>query len=123
MCVCVQVFGYLDTAMKEIGFTHGDLNCANVMEHRGDADVYLPKGFAEKGDKNQLFNLPGLAPPHISMQAAGRDLSSVYANIAQPHSSGQTYGCDSSSGFARSGTTYNSVQADGHDSLSVCKDP
>ena len=60
--MCVQVFGYLDTAMKEFGFTHGDLNCANVMEHRGDADLYLPKGFAEKDDrtnKNQLFKLPG----------------------------------------------------------------
>lgn len=58
-----QVFGYLHTAWTEIGFTHGDLNCANVMEHRGDADLYLPKGFADKNDqndKNQLFKLPGM---------------------------------------------------------------
>ena len=81
VCVCVQVFGYLDTAMQEIGLTHGDLNCANVMEHRGDADVYLPKGFAEKGDKNnknQTFNLPGMAQPFSSMQAdEGDSFSSV----------------------------------------------
>lgn len=60
--MCRQVFGYLHTAWTEIGFTHGDLNCANVMEHRGDADLYLPKGFSDKGDnkdKNQLFKLPG----------------------------------------------------------------
>lgn len=56
------MFGYLHTAWTEIGFTHGDLNCANVMEHRGDADLYLPRGFADKedkNDKNQLFKLPG----------------------------------------------------------------
>ena len=57
--VCLlQIFGYLHTAWTEIGFTHGDLNCANVMEHRGDADLYLPPGFT-KNDENQVFKLPG----------------------------------------------------------------
>lgn len=54
----LQVFGYLHTAWTDIGFTHGDLNCANVMEHRGNADVYLPKGFGNS-DENQMFKLPG----------------------------------------------------------------
>ena len=54
----LQVFGYLHTAWTEIGFTHGDLNCANVMEHRGDADLYLPKGFAQNNE-TQMFKLPG----------------------------------------------------------------
>ncbi|KAL3152933.1 hypothetical protein ABBQ38_012235 [Trebouxia sp. C0009 RCD-2024] len=60
--MCRQVFGYLDTAWTEIGFTHGDLNCANVMEHRGDAEPYLPKGFSDsddKANKTPLFKLPG----------------------------------------------------------------
>ena len=63
----VQVFGYLHTAWTEIGFTHGDLNCANVMEHRGDADedadLYHVRGFADSDDKNNqkpLFKLPGM---------------------------------------------------------------
>lgn len=56
--MCRQIFGYLHTAWTEIGFTHGDLNCANVMEHRGDADLYLPRGFT-KSDENQVFKLPG----------------------------------------------------------------
>lgn len=59
--MCRQVFGYLHTAWTEIGFTHGDLNCANVMEHRGDAETYLPKGFGDddKSKKTPLFKLPG----------------------------------------------------------------
>lgn len=58
-----QVFGYLHTAWTEIGFTHGDLNCANVMEHRGDAETYLPKGFGDddKSKKTPLFKLPGMS--------------------------------------------------------------
>lgn len=70
LCALVQVFGYLHTAWTEIGFTHGDLNCANVMEHRGDADLFLPRGFADKNDqkdKNQLFKLPGM----LACQTAG----------------------------------------------------
>ena len=56
------MFGYLHIAWTEIGFTHGDLNCANVMEHRGDAEPYLPKGFSDsedKANKAPLFKLPG----------------------------------------------------------------
>ncbi|DBB15736.1 TPA: hypothetical protein ACH3X3_003943 [Trebouxia sp. C0006] len=54
----VEVFGYLHEAGDKIGFTHGDLNCANVMEHRGDADLYLPAGFAND-QETQMFKLPG----------------------------------------------------------------
>ncbi len=55
----MQVFGYLHEAWDKIGFTHGDLNCANVMEHRGDADLYLPAGFAND-QETQMFKLPGM---------------------------------------------------------------
>lgn len=56
--MCKQVFGYLHEAWDKIGFTHGDLNCANVMEHRGDADLYLPAGFGND-EETQMFKLPG----------------------------------------------------------------
>lgn len=59
----LQVFGYLHTAGTKIGFTHGDLNCANVMEHRGDADLCLPKGFEQGEDDNAKFKLPGMPTP------------------------------------------------------------
>ena len=63
----VQIFGYLHTAWVKIGFTHGDLNCANVMEHRGDADLYLPRGF-DSSDSDPKFKLPGDAPPcHVAL--------------------------------------------------------
>jgi len=55
----MQVFGFLHEAWDKIGFTHGDLNCANVMEHRGDADLYLPAGFAND-QETQMFKLPGM---------------------------------------------------------------
>ena len=55
----MQVFGYLHEAWDKIGFTHGDLNCANVMEHRGDADLYLPAGFGND-EETQMFKLPGM---------------------------------------------------------------
>lgn len=61
--LCKQVFGYLHAAWTDIGFTHGDLNCANVMEHRGDADLYLPTGFANK-DESPVFKLPGDEDAH-----------------------------------------------------------
>jgi len=66
----MQVFGYLHEAWDKIGFTHGDLNCANVMEHRGDADLYLPEGFAND-QETQMFKLPGmLLIPHWIAHAA-----------------------------------------------------
>ena len=70
----LQIFGYLHTAWTEIGFTHGDLNCANVMEHRGDADLYLPRGFT-KSDENQVFKLPG---KHLQHSFANSALCSTY---------------------------------------------
>ena len=67
----MQVFGYLHEAWDKIGFTHGDLNCANVMEHRGDADLYLPAGFAND-QETQMFKLPGMLMviPHCIVDAA-----------------------------------------------------
>ena len=64
------MFGYLHEAWDKIGFTHGDLNCANVMEHRGDADLYLPAGFGND-EETQMFKLPGmLVTPHCIGHAA-----------------------------------------------------
>ncbi|KAK9817000.1 hypothetical protein WJX72_008078 [[Myrmecia] bisecta] len=62
-----QVFAALDRANRELGFVHGDMRIANIMEHRPEMETILPKGFAGKSQlkaqkhavRDQMFKLPG----------------------------------------------------------------
>lgn len=51
-----QIFSYLDYAYKEIGFTHGDLNTENVMEHREGAPQLLPRGYSTESPNTGLVD-------------------------------------------------------------------
>ena len=64
-----QVLTALDVAQQRLGFFHGDMRIANIMEHRPD-DVseihqFLPRGYkAEEAKGKELlstdeFHLPG----------------------------------------------------------------
>ena len=73
------MFTALDHANRELGFTHGDMRIANVMEHRPDMEAILPKGFMGKHQakdqkhhlKDKMFKLPG-APPCLSRTRLGQ---------------------------------------------------
>ncbi|CAL8466107.1 g5643 [Coccomyxa elongata] len=52
-----QVFSALDRGNRELGYVHRDMRISNIMEHRPNANLVLPKGF-NKG-KAKAFKLPG----------------------------------------------------------------
>ncbi|CAL5228490.1 g11635 [Coccomyxa viridis] len=51
-----QCFAALDKANKDLGYVHRDMRISNIMEHRTDAEPYLPKGYSS-GQKT--FQLAG----------------------------------------------------------------
>lgn len=57
-----QVFSALDRGNRELGYVHRDMRISNVMEHRPDAKLILPKGY--KGKAKQ-FKLPGDKRPAV----------------------------------------------------------
>ena len=67
LTVCVQVLTALERAHRELGFVHGDMRIANIMEHRprDDAEAgdneYVPRGFHTDGKLQSAdeFKLPG----------------------------------------------------------------
>ncbi len=53
----LQVFSALDRGNRELGYVHRDMRISNIMEHRPNANLVLPKGF-NKG-RAKAFKLPG----------------------------------------------------------------
>lgn len=52
-----QILTALDRADRELGFMHGDMRIANIMEHRpdeegNDDEANVPRGFRAKGKKH-----------------------------------------------------------------------
>ena len=75
----LQVLTALDRAHRELGFVHGDMRIANIMEHRpeGGGEV-LPHGFrAETGGRGAWKPRADLAGAQGRRESGASELTSV----------------------------------------------